>query len=181
MYHIKNDKRSYKSAELICEGLAERLKTKSYWEISITDVCAATGIARTTFYRLFDTLDDVLLYQFDSLFETALKEYIVPKQTGQSYAKLMLITAMKNPPLITAIISSGRNDLFDFATRAKESTIIQNLQLDINDTDRLYCTPMLNSMVFAALSTWVKEGCKETPDQLFSILKRNMKIICDNI
>ena len=66
MYHIKTDKRSQRSVKLFCEGLAEVLKKKDYQEISISDLCLETGMARTTFYRLFDIIDDVLLYQFDA-------------------------------------------------------------------------------------------------------------------
>ena len=88
MYHIKHDKRVYKSANLICDGLAEMLKVKSYDEISITDVCNINGIARTTFYRLFDTLDDVL-YQFDNLFEQSINKYKKDSDLGKSYAKMI--------------------------------------------------------------------------------------------
>ena len=89
MYHIKHDKRVYKSANLICDGLAEMLKVKSYDEISITDVCNINGIARTTFYRLFGTLDDVLLYQFDNLFEQSINKYKKDSDLGKSYAKMI--------------------------------------------------------------------------------------------
>lgn len=177
MYHIAHDQRTRKSAALICEGLAEKLREKPYGEISITDVCAPRGIARTTFYRLFDTLDDVLLYQFDTLFEESLRRY----SPGDSYAKVILQTAMQTPSLIAAIVSSGRNDLFDFSTRAKETAVLAALQLDVSKADRLYCTPMLNHMAYAVLSTWVRGGCRETEAELYQIMKREIGIISKNI
>lgn len=120
MYHIKNDKRAYKSAILISESLADMLKEKKYDEISITDVCVARGVARTTFYRLFDTLDDVLIYQFDTLFEESIKQFTSVTNMGKSFARFMVEIAMNNRALVTAIVESGRSDLFDFSTRAKE-------------------------------------------------------------
>ena len=94
-----------------------------YGEIGITDVCAPRGVARTTFYRLFDTLDDVLIYQFDTLFEESFKQYTASPATEKSYAKILLHIAMSNKPLLTAIIHSGRNDLFDFSTGMMSITI----------------------------------------------------------
>lgn len=177
MYHISNDKRAHRSAALICQGLAEKLQKKPYPEISITDVCAPGGVARTTFYRLFDTLDDVLLYQFDVLFEESLRQY----SAGGSYAKIMLQSAMKDPALTAAIISSGRNDLFDFSTRTREGELLKALRLELSETDRQYCTPMLNQMAYAILRTWVRNGCKETADALYEIMKREIKVIADNL
>ena len=173
MYHIANDKRAHRSAALICQGLAETLRKKPYPEISITDVCAPGGIARTTFYRLFDTLDDVLLYQFDALFEESLQQY----SAGASYARIMLQTAMKDPALTAAIISSGRNDLFEFSTRAREQSLLSALQLDLSETERRYCTPILNQIAYAVLRTWVRNGCQESEEELYEIMKREIRTI----
>lgn len=178
MYHIKKDKRMLKSAVLICDGLTELLKTKSYAEISITDVCDSKGIARTTFYRLFDTLDDVLLYQFDSIFEESIRQYSDAKKP---YTEVLLQFAMHNQVLITTIINIGRNDLFDFPARAKQGAIIQNLDLNISETDWQYCSSILNYLLYGVLSTWVKNGCVETAEQLYKILKREMHIIYRSI
>ena len=179
MYHIKKDKRSKKSAQIICESLASLMYQKTYYDISISDICHKCGIARTTFYRLFDTIDDVLLYQFDTLFEESLREYTSQDLSlkNQSYAKIILSIVLNNRPLIQAITSSGRSDLFDFSTRKKENIIVQNMNLNINKKERMYCTPMLNAMIFAVIKTWISNGCQETADELYLIIKKNVKRI----
>lgn len=177
MYHIKEDKRSKKSSTLICEGLASMLNKKSYPDITISDICQECHLARTTFYRLFDTIDDVLLYQFDTLFEESLNEYFTSSYSNQSYAKTILEIALNNHSLIQALIFSNRTDLFDFSTRKKEDSIIENMNLQINKKERMYCTSMLNSMIFAVIKTWMQNGCMETSDELYQIIKKNLKII----
>lgn len=177
MYHIINDKRAYKSASLISEGLSEMLQRKTYQDISITDVCAPKGVARTTFYRLFDTLDDVLLFQFDTLFEESLKQYTSSNVTEKSYAKILLQIAMSNKSLLTAIIHSGRNDLFDFSTRNKENALLASINLNITERDKLYCRTLIHYIAYAVLSTWVEQGCKESSDELYQILKTEINII----
>lgn len=179
MYHIKPDKRSHQSATAFCESLALLLDRKPYDEISISDICQKCGIARTTFYRLFDTIDDILIYQFDVLFEKSLESYASQPQSEKkiSYAEIILKIALSNKPLIQAIVSSGRNDLFDFATREKENAITQNMNLNINEKERMYCTPMLNAMIFVVIKTWIANGCKETTNELYHLIKKNLKLI----
>lgn len=178
MYHIKRDKRSAASAKLLCDGLADMLKSKNYSDISISDICSSCGIARTTFYRLFDTLDDILLYQFDTLFEESIAQYQKrDDRNNSSYARIILHIALLDPALITTLVSSGRSDLFDFATRLKEDVLIRDMQIEIDPVNRRYCTAMLNAMMLAALKTWIENGCKETADELYQILKSNLLLI----
>lgn len=63
MYHIKNDKRAQASTELICAGLLACMKEKPFARITITDVQRASTVSRSTFYRNFDCLEDVLALQ----------------------------------------------------------------------------------------------------------------------
>lgn len=120
MYHIKKDKRAYKSAELICCGLAKCLESKPFKEISITDICDSIGVARSTFYRLFDTVDDILLYQYDGLFERCIYDYMKENDEKKSYAKMILDFAVNNEALVTTIVKSGRLDILTYSTKRKE-------------------------------------------------------------
>ncbi len=55
MYHISNDKRIKQSSELIWNGLLKCLESKPFENITITDLQKTSGVAKTTFYRSFDT------------------------------------------------------------------------------------------------------------------------------
>lgn len=72
MYHIPNDKRAKRSGELIYQGLLNCLKKKSFELITITDLQKESGVARSTFYRLFDNMSDVLYWQCNLCFWEAL-------------------------------------------------------------------------------------------------------------
>lgn len=60
MYHIPNDERAKKSAETIYQSLRHILFHKKLDEVKITDIQKECGISRSTFYRLFDNVTDVL-------------------------------------------------------------------------------------------------------------------------
>jgi AcrR family transcriptional regulator len=171
----------YKSAALICDGLAKALNTTSYDDISIADVCRPNGIARTTFYRLFDTLDDVLLYQFDTLFKDSIAKYTEDEDPGKSFARTILEIATHNKALVSAIVASGRSDLFSASTISNEDSILKNVNLQITKKDSLYCTAMLTQLAYAVISIWVNTGCHESTAQLYQIMKREIKLIYTNL
>ena len=75
MYHIREDKRSAQSAELIYQCILKLMDQKSYDLISVTDIQRKSGIARTTFYRCFDNISDVFLWKCDEAFHTAFSTY----------------------------------------------------------------------------------------------------------
>lgn len=67
MYHIPNDKRAQKSADLIAQGLYKSLEKKPLNNIKVNDIYLNSYVSRATFYRLFDSVYDVLQYQCDSI------------------------------------------------------------------------------------------------------------------
>ena len=73
MFHIPNDKRAQKSADLIAQGLDKALQTKPYKDIKINDIYLNSYVSRATFYRLFDSIYDVLLYKCDIIVQEMLK------------------------------------------------------------------------------------------------------------
>lgn len=80
MYHISKDKRSIQSANFIYHGLLQCLAHKSFDQITITDVQKASGVARTTIYRCFDNLSDILYWRCDLCFREALHS-VMPTET----------------------------------------------------------------------------------------------------
>ena len=67
MYHIKPDKRSIMSLELIRKGFYELLKEEDYEILTVTQIAKRAGVGRATFYRLFDEKRDILLYDLDQM------------------------------------------------------------------------------------------------------------------
>lgn len=157
------------------------LNEKSYRDITISDVCSHCGIARTTFYRLFDTLDDVLLYQFDGLFETGIIQYRSGNASAHTYAYILLSIALSDRSLITALIASGRTDLFDFSTRLKTPQLLHDMGLMLEETNRQYCTAMLNAMLLSIVKVWVENGCCEPVGMLYERLKSDLTLIWNNL
>ena len=67
--NMKLDKRTKRTREWLLETLLELLKTKEYAEISITELTEQSGIARQTFYRNYDSMDDILVSKMDKILD----------------------------------------------------------------------------------------------------------------
>lgn len=96
MYHIKNDKRAQASSELICAGLLACMKEKPFARITITDVQRASSVSRSTFYRNFDCLEDVLALLCDRGFQAvfAARSALPPgaaRQSGQGCVSILVL------------------------------------------------------------------------------------------
>ena len=115
MYHIKNDKRAQASSELICAGLLACMKEKPFARITITDVQHASTVSRSTFYRNFDCLEDVLALLCDRGFQAVFTEYnaLPPAQRG-SLAKAVFQYWFRNSAVLEALVQIHRTDILFF-------------------------------------------------------------------
>ena len=69
MYHIKNDQRAIRSSQLLYEALANLMREKSFDTITVTDLVETAQVGRTTFYRNFDSIEDILHMRCDQVFD----------------------------------------------------------------------------------------------------------------
>ena len=65
MYHIKNDQRAIRSSQMMYVGLARLMREKPFNAITVTDLVATAQVGRTTFYRNFDEIEDILRMRCD--------------------------------------------------------------------------------------------------------------------
>ena len=55
------------SRQLLCDGLLKLMEKMEYKNISVSKLCTTADVARRTFYRHFETIDDVLRYKLDKI------------------------------------------------------------------------------------------------------------------
>lgn len=71
---MKN-KQSERSEQWLTEALFSLMETKPYGSITVTDITEKAGVARLTFYRHYETKEQILIKYFDSLFNNYLEEF----------------------------------------------------------------------------------------------------------
>ena len=67
MYTGKH-KTAVKSQRIIAEAFFSILKEKSYYDVSVKEICSKAGISRQTFYSLYGTKEDVIRFYLAETF-----------------------------------------------------------------------------------------------------------------
>ena len=122
MYHIKEDKRSIRSSEMLYEGLAKLMREKDFSDITVTDLVEAANVGRTTFYRNFDLIEDILWMKNDQVFEELVRYNQEYRKTydGESpphILKPLLRYFYLNSEIIELLILANRMDIFQKSFR----------------------------------------------------------------
>lgn len=180
MYHIKNDKRSLSTAKSIEMGMYECLKTKSLNEITISDIHHSTGISRATFYRLFDTTEDVLIYMCDQYIEELRKYFSkISCSNTDDTGLLSFHIFTEKYEFQKILVDNHRQDLLAkiYAENFKFLGS-QNTQLyGLNEMENEYIWELFYSNMSTVFSTWIQRGRKETPEELFALAKKYSELL----
>ena len=180
MLHIKDDLRSQKTADALAKAMLRCLKEKSLNEISVSDLYRETGIARSTFYRLFDTPEDVLQY----LCEQYLKD-MTSHFEGRTFADIRELSivsielSLENDELLEVLVKNHRLELLTQMYAANFQHIISRVTVlqGLGDNSREYVLDLLYMTMATLQTTWIKRGRRESPEQLFGYLKDYQNVI----
>lgn len=167
MYHVANDLRAKQSAARICAGVGESLRRKPITDLTVTEIVKRSGVGRATFYRLFDNVDDVLMYQCDALFEETIQNLQTGEHSPEEYVKCYICQCMNHEVMIRAIIDSGRIDIL-FQSHQKycqalKNTLMASSTLTPKQTE--YTLAMLTSAIASVFLIW-KNG-EDTVDSIY--------------
>lgn len=183
MYHISNDKRSKQSSEFIWQGLLDCLKKKSYENITISDLQKASGVARTTFYRSFDNISDVLYWKCDLGFYEALNGLNLKEFKGEFYlAEHYFNYWINNSEILELLIKIHRQDII-YACHIKNAEILQDKfgkLKDLQPRNSKYFMAIRTGLTISILTAWLQSGKKETTTELISIIKEQLQLLKGN-
>lgn len=83
-----------KSQQAILETMNNLLKNKAYSDISISEICEQSGVSRQTFYKLFETKENLLLFVLQNApfanQKTDDETHISLQESCQKYAKYII-------------------------------------------------------------------------------------------
>lgn len=180
MYHIVNDKRAYNSAKLICDGVLTLLTDHSLNEISISSINRETGISRATFYRLFDRVEDVLIYICEMTFDEIQQEL----EKGKYHSKQEIFVSfvdkwLQQEILIPALVNSG----MAYVLRDIHANHIDFIKTLIPDVKNIspeqidYVIYLFGSLLPSMAEVWIKYGKKDSAEDLFCRFKDSLAIV----
>lgn len=169
MYHIKPDKRAQTSVKLICAGLRQCLKEKSFESITISDIQRVSGVSRSTFYRNFDRIEDVLALMCDKVFEEAF---------GSGYENIseaVFRTWFRHDDMVETVVGIGRSDLLYSSLRRCADSLRSSLP-DMGQAGSFdYLVSIISSAMMGIMVTWVERGKRESEEELKNTVLKSFK------
>lgn len=176
MYHIKNDKRSIQSSERIYKALAVCMSSMEFNDISVKELIVEAELARATFYRNFDRLEDVLQLETDRRFDE-LYEYlkIYYRSEPEFYKSFFIVPFLKfwyeDSKIIELLIKANQQNILKNSfvkLLIKGITDFHKGEVDIENFN--YFLAMRSGIAINVLVEWVVNGKKEKPDEVTDIL-----------
>ena len=172
----REDRRVKYTKALLKEALILLMKRTHISRISVTNLCEAADVNRSTFYAHYKDQYD-LLRQLEEEVMSSIREYIEEREFDQatpiSEQKLVRILeyGKRNAELILALLSENggshfQNDIMSFVS---QMALIKNKQ---GDRTREYVSLFGVSGCVSVLKRWLELGTEESVDTMASLIWR---------
>lgn len=163
-----NNKRKKESMERIEKIFIELLQTKALNEISVSDICKRAGLNRTTFYAnypdiygLADAIRDKLEVAVSDLY----RDEITQGFNSNDYLKLFR-HIQENQIFYQTYFKLGYDNKFRIISydTGLAKMHFQNKHIE-------YHMEFFKAGITQIIKMWLKNGCKESPEEMFEIIK----------
>lgn len=180
MHHIKNDRRTLQSADLLYQGLLACLKEKLLAEVTVTDLQRASGVARSTFYRSFDDVSDVLAWQCDLGFHEALCGWRPPEFTGElDLARHFFSHWASHSEVLELLIRANRHDIV-YGSHLRNAALLERRYGELPGLprdQRRYFMAIRTGVLIGVLTAWLDGGRRESADELVGIVGDQLQMM----
>ena len=163
-----NNKRKKESMERIEKVFIELLQTKELSEISVSDICKRAGLNRTTFYANYTDiygLADAIRDKLENEVSVLYKEEVTQGFNSNDYLKLFQ-HIKDNQIFYKTYFKLGYDNnykIFRYDT-ALACKYFQNRFIE-------YHMEFFKACINQIIKIWLKGGCKESPEDMFEIIK----------
>lgn len=183
MYHIKDDPRAIRSADMLFEGLATLMQEMPFADIKITDLVEASRVGRTTFYRHFDEIEDILRLRSDQTFDEMMQHIIAFVREHGNESRMILLKPVlryfdSHSEIIDLLLQADRLDIAMASFHRAIAPYKERAQAYYDGVDPAYIdygTTIRVGIVTNIVVRWIETGKQEPPDDLAEALNMMLK------
>ena len=177
MYKVSSNKKAINSADSIVDTLIILTKKIKLEEITVTKLCSESNTSRTTFYRLFDNIEDIIIYKIDSIFNKIINTDATNYEEGFIYTANVFLN---NSNFIDMLFENNKIDLLYSGYKKNRNFYINNLVINSKKpnaeaTDFLY--------YYFLFSTYYRKelGIDKNPEKIYKIYKSTVSFFVEKI
>lgn len=171
--NTKNNKRKRESKESIEKTFVELLQTKELSEITVSDICKRTGLNRTTFYASYvDIYDlaDTIRKDLEKDIEDLYRDEVEKGYNSNDF--LPIFKNIKENQLFYRTYFKLGYDKQPMITRYDTDLAQKHFGNKLID----YHIEFFRSGLNAIIQKWLKNGCQETPEEMFEVIKSEYSV-----
>ena len=170
--NTKNNRRKRASMQKIEQVLVELLQTKELNQISVSDICKRAGLNRSTFYANYVDiygLADAIREKLEDQVAELYKDEIEQGFNSNNYLLLFQHIA-QNQIFYRTYFKLGYDEKY------KILAYVYNLAKKHFDNRFIeYHMEFFKSGLTKIIKLWLQNGCKETPEEMFEIVKNEYR------
>lgn len=179
MYHVSNNARTKKTAQLICDALGKCLEEKPLDKIRVNDIHEKCYVSRATFYRLFDSITDVLKYESDTIFLDRFS--LVKDKHFENKEELVVFCAniwLSHPTFVKSLLDNHLIWILQntYITHYDLLTKLYNIPFE-NELKIEYFVSILAAILSAVIETYFKNGASEPIEEIYKIVCHSLSTI----
>ena len=149
----------------IATALFKLMQQKAYEDITITDISKTAGISRVTYYRNYNSKEEIITHYLDELmyqFEQENKHLNPKKDIYQSILAFFSYWARHSDYLLCLNEAKIAYLLLEH--------INKTISAFFTDAQQKYKAYYFSGAMHNILCEWIKEGMKESPEEMAAIL-----------
>lgn len=176
---MKVDQRVALTKRLLLEGLLRLLKTKNISKISVTELCAESGINRATFYRHYEQPRDIInemRYVFSKEVK-ALAGKVHAEKEPKAWLEEICRYFYSNADLLKVFFSCRTDDEFVLLINEMyqdQIHIIRNhgFGKELDNDELKLTTYWFAGGIYYILRQWIIEPIDKTPEEVANVIYR---------
>ncbi|MEM7333365.1 MAG: TetR/AcrR family transcriptional regulator [Chloroflexota bacterium] len=175
----KVDPRMRRTRKLLQAALFDLLKKKPLAKIQIKEIAEAAELSRPTFYKQFETKEELLFSHVDDVLEQISKEVFLEAQNGRQIDMVILVTAsfrqwQKHKQLLRWVFQVENKDLVIKALHSQLRGIKQVFDhfvppLELAQEYEDYLTGFISGGMYMLIKTWLANDMRESPEKMASL------------
>ena len=148
--------------ECLADALIQLLETKPIEKITIQEIAGLAGVGRTTYFRNFNSKEEMLSFKLIALWERWAEEHAV--KVKRRYSKENALTFFRFNYSIRALLSL----MYSHGLQSSLYSAFHVYMMPPHDAEPLECyqSSFYSYGLFGLLDAWIVRGFRETPEQM---------------
>lgn len=165
--NMNNEQKNTYVKNQIVNTLLRMLKTQSLDSISVSDLVKEAGVGRVSFYRNYESKNDVLIQEENRLFQIWKNKLDTGSDEEKAdFGRSLLNFYRENSDFYLTIYNAGFHEII-------MTKIIETVEISESEPNSVaYLKSSIAYMIYGYVSEWMKRGMIESGDELADSLDK---------